>query len=504
MTRVRKACAALTLFLAATLLNAQPAHEPSFVGALITGSSQYDSEQLAEHYAMRLGETLSSELVDTVIASIVDQYLADGFFRPIVEFDDRLVRTGIVGIRISEAPISGVRVSGRTGPYRDRIDDELSTLREHALPDRSAIRAMVRRLERLPGLDVSAAIRPGADGRQLQLDFDYAPVETTLRATNRGIEELGRNVMFGRVRLNAVLGWDETIDVYGAASSAFDRYNGVGAAFGKFVGNGDTRLRASAFFSTAEPESSTPRSYDRSRFELRASRIILDGADGWLSLSAALQSRELTLTESGVETRDERSNSFGFGTRFAWRAPTSAIYRGDVEVRQGLTGLGTRLDSGSAAPDPREADFYVVEFDVARIHRFADRWRFELGLAGQLTDSILPSSERFKIGGDDYGRAYDLGEVSGDRGLAGKLELGRELFAGSGPSTPLELYGFYDVGTVWPQDYSGSVSAASGGVGLAMRSERLRGYVEVAKALTRPTELDGDEPRVFAELQFRF
>lgn len=68
----------------------------------------------------------------------------------------------------------------------------------------------------------------------------------------------------------------------------------------------------------------------------------------------------------------------------------------------------------------------------------------------------------------------------------------------------LRLYGFYDVGAVWPEDYSGQQSAASAGTGMPMNSKRLRAYVEFARALTRRTELDGHDPRVFAELQFRF
>ncbi|MBT8100057.1 MAG: BamA/TamA family outer membrane protein [Gammaproteobacteria bacterium] len=505
MNPARQTCAALILILAAMVSNAQSGHEPSFVGALISGSTHYDSEQLSELYVARLGETLTSDLVDTVITSIEDRYLSDGYFRPAIAFDDRLVLDGIIGIKITESIISSVHIAGRTGPHSDVIDSELVRLRAMASLSRNTILDMVRRLRRLPGLDVSAAIRSKAgQGRQLQLDFDYAPIESSVQASNRGIEELGRNVLFGRVRLNSVLDWNEIIDVYGAASTSYDKYSGFGIAAGKLFGDGSTQLRASAFFSTAEPASISPRTYERSRFQLRASRTMIDAASGWLALSISLQSRELQLTESGLLTRDERSNSVGIGTRFAWRAPSTATYRGDLEIRQGLSGLGTRLDSGSAVPDPRESDFYVVEFDLRRTHRFADRWRFELGLAGQMTDSILPSSERFKIGGEEYGRAYDLGEVSGDRGLAGKVELGRQLFSRRTAAMPLELYSFYDAGTVWPQDYSGSQSAASAGLGLSMRSERLRGYVEVARALTRPTELDGHEPRVFAELQFRF
>ena len=480
------------------------AQQPAFVGALVSGSTRYDAEQFSAMYAARLGETLTSRLIDDVIASIEQHYVDDGYFRPRVTIDDRLVRSGVVGFVVTEAAIAAVVIDGDRGPYTAEVDRRLDTLRARKRIDRNAIVTFVRNLRRLPGLDVDAAIRAATnDRRELRLEFDYRAVQSTMQASNRGIEELGRNILFGRVRLNGVLGWSETLDLYGAASTDYARYSGLGIAFGKHLGSNGTRLHASAFVSGAEPEMSIPRVYDRTKMKARLIRPVIDTPRLTLSVAAGLQSRALTVDEDGVQMRDERSSSIALESWIAWRAPDDALYRGEVELRQGLTGLGTRLDPGSSATDRREADFYVVEFDVARIKRFAERWRFEAALAGQMTDSILPSSERFRIGGEDFGRAYDLGEVSGDRGLAGKVELGREVFAGRSISA-YEVYGFYDVGAVWPEDYSGRQSAASAGAGLSVRSSRIRAYIEIAEALTRPTEIDGHDPRVFAELQFRF
>ncbi|NND97413.1 MAG: hypothetical protein HKN47_08825, partial [Pirellulaceae bacterium] len=238
--------------------------QPAFVGALVSGSTHYNVEQLSELYVEQLGETLTSELIDSVVERIEQKYITDGYFRPSVSFDDQLVLSGVVGIVVTEAAISTVAISGDRGPYAEEIDDRLEILRASNYVDRDMIVKFVRDVGRLPGLDVDAAIRSGADGgRELRLDFDYRAIQTRMQASNRGIEELGRNILFARLRLNGVLGWSETLDLYGAASTTYDRYSGLGLAFGKYLGAKGTRVQASAFASVAEPSMSTLRTYDR-------------------------------------------------------------------------------------------------------------------------------------------------------------------------------------------------------------------------------------------------
>lgn len=420
-----------------SLANAAQQHEATFSAAVIAGSTRFEAHDFAPLYRQQIGKPLSDELLGSIIDSIEEKYLDDGHFKPEIALSDRWYREGIIALHINESVIDSVRIEGSPGPYTDDVRHEVEQLMRQENVDRDAIRDFLRGFRRLPGLKVSAVLLQSprsADARDLVLTVDFHAMESLMQVSNRGIEELGRNIAFGRVRFNSVFANADTVDLFGASSTSIDRYNGIGVMYGKLISDDGATFNMSVFSSTAEPHrpsANTPRKYSREQYLLRFRKPLIDTADASISLSVALRARNLQVDELGLQVRDERTRSLAVATRFAWRAAPAIVYSGDVELRRGIPGLGGRLDSGSSGPDDRDLDFHVFEIDVARVQRINDIWRLELGLAGQMTNHVLPSSERFKIGGEDYGRAYDLGELAGDRGVSGKVELGRRMHSSS-------------------------------------------------------------------------
>jgi len=136
---------------------------------------------------------------------------------------------------------------------------------------------------------------------------------------------------------------------------------------------------------------------------------------------------------------------------------------------------------------------------------------------GQYAFSQLLSDEEFGVGGDEFGRVYDPSELTGDHGLAGKLELQwgqNTAFEDFEALTGYQLYVFYDLGAVWQIDSrakaltSSRQSLASVGMGVRFNLwDNVSGLVEVATPLTRDVAArgaDGDEARVFFNVGARF
>ena len=80
----------------------------------------------------------------------------------------------------------------------------------------------------------------------------------------------------------------------------------------------------------------------------------------------------------------------------------------------------------------------------------------------QYTNDVLPSSEKFFLGGDRFGRGYYSGQVTGDRAIVGSIELqvnvvvpygdvdSSSVASDGGPTgLPLQLYTFFDYGRAW-------------------------------------------------------
>jgi hemolysin activation/secretion protein len=131
-------------------------------------------------------------------------------------------------------------------------------------------------------------------------------------------------------------------------------------------------------------------------------------------------------------------------------------------------------------------------------------------VAGQYSDDPLYSSEEFGYGGQGYGRAYDNSEISGDKGVAGSVELG---YAGLSkiPKIDLTPFVFYDMGKVWNNDRgSKPMSGSSAGGGLHMiYNSKISLDFTAAQPLTRPQETppgygNGKSPRFLLQLNANF
>ncbi|MDP9196733.1 MAG: ShlB/FhaC/HecB family hemolysin secretion/activation protein [Pseudomonadota bacterium] len=160
---------------------------------------------------------------------------------------------------------------------------------------------------------------------------------------------------------------------------------------------------------------------------------------------------------------------------------------GLLEIRQGLDILGAR-ETGSPELSRAEghSDFTSLVLNAWRQQRLGDAWQASLRVAGQYAFSPLLSSEEFGFGGIDLGRGYDPSEITGDRGIAGSLEL-RYLGLSSPTGFSFEPFAFYDLGKVWNLDNNQNpVSAASAGLGIdIVHSRGFSGYLLAAVPLTR-------------------
>jgi hemolysin activation/secretion protein len=137
-------------------------------------------------------------------------------------------------------------------------------------------------------------------------------------------------------------------------------------------------------------------------------------------------------------------------------------------------------------------------------------------VAGQYSTDVLPAAERMYLGGDRLGRGYFNGQLAGDRALAGTVELQLNFLmtndlAQPNELIPVQLYTFYDTGTVRnlsPNDVA-SNRLHSFGIGTRIDfSSQVAGELEV----TRRLKLDVDganvkelpEDAIYARLVLRY
>jgi hemolysin activation/secretion protein len=106
-----------------------------------------------------------------------------------------------------------------------------------------------------------------------------------------------------------------------------------------------------------------------------------------------------------------------------------AVNAASIRFSQGLTILGATQNGDVKAGRLNErVDFNKISAEISRTQtllQFGDSSSIALQatLAGQYSSDILPSAEKFFLGGSRWNRGYYSGEVTGDSAIATALEL---------------------------------------------------------------------------------
>jgi hemolysin activation/secretion protein len=159
---------------------------------------------------------------------------------------------------------------------------------------------------------------------------------------------------------------------------------------------------------------------------------------------------------------------------------------------QGLDALGaTHEGDPLASRIDASARFSKVEFWGEYEHGFGRGFSVVAQMEAQAANRPLLSSEEMGLGGRYFGRAWDYREFSGDKGIAGALELRFDLKNLPSPATSGQLYTYVDGGSVGNYEGGfGGGSLASAGAGIRLW---LNGSIEAALEAGFPLS-DGSDP----------
>ena len=115
---------------------------------------------------------------------------------------------------------------------------------------------------------------------------------------------------------------------------------------------------------------------------------------------------------------------------------------------------------------------------------------------GQLTNDRLLSSEKFSIGGSQFGRGYDFSEITGETGVAFSIEPRYWWNLNSVSLSGISVYGFNDWGVVWNDilntGKTKDSAALAGGDLRIFFPYQFKADFEIAVPLTRPVASTGD------------
>lgn len=490
----------------------------SFVltAVVVEGATVFEPGDFSDAYTGFLARLVTTSEVEEIAARITGMYADGGYFlsRAIVPVQE--VVGGVLRVRVIEGHVADMVVSGE-----DDVPAIVDAYSRPVIAEAPARLGTVEKalllLGRLPGYRVLDAqvSRIDDDGAyRLVVAFDYDPVDVQASLNNRGTREVGRLQAFTSLGFNSLAGLGERARVslatvpdaleelvYGEAS-----YEQPIGGSGLILGGSAAASRINAGGTLAAADTEARSVQVKGRF----SRPLVLTRRQALYLRGSVEFHELDEERFGRTTIDDSLRIVRLQTDLTFTDDLGGTSYLAVEGSQGIGVFGAS-DAGDANLSRLDGDgnFTKLQADVIRIQQVYGGVSFRLAAQAQYAFDPLLSLEEFRVGGSQFGRAYDFGEISGEDGLAGSMELRYGDRVAGGYLTSYELYGFYDIGATWNRNVPRELrrqSLSSAGAGIrATLVDDVFANLEVTQPLTRRVAATGDNgTRVFFTLNLSF
>lgn len=416
---------------------------------------------------------------------------------------------GVVQLQAIEGHVGRVEFAPGFTPTDRMLAEAQVIASEKPLTIRTLERQLLL-INELPGVTAQAYFEPGAATGEALLTLKAArrAVSGFVGVQNRVSRLLGDVAMEGRVTLNNPLGLDDSHSLLLQTTNRF-RLKSVGYAYNQplgtdglamnlFLGHVESKIESSGAPVRSKADIATlGLSYPllRSRAESLRLRMRLNVYNGKQDIL------------DGLLVQDDKARALRLGA--GWdRTDAWGVNFADFEVSKGITGLGATRAGSDRAQRP-DADYGFTKFNLfaGRLQQLGGDFSLQASVQGQWTNDPLPLSERAALGGELILRAFDAGELVGDRAYAGKLELRYE--PSLIPGGRVTFYGYAEAGrTVTLQQRLPDISQKGGSAGFGVRGTLGNGanfYAELAKPLQRNVSYNNSRrARFFAGVSYEF
>ena len=485
----------------------------------VDGATVYPAAELAPLWRDLLGREISlGELYD-VTTAITRKYRRDGYVLSRAIVPQQRVEGGAVRLEVIEGYIGRVSIQGEVS--RESLlrgyADKITALRPLNIRD---LERYLLLMDDLAGATVSSVLAPlpGEPGAaELTIEMRQKVVDLFVTSDNRGTRYIGPYQGSAGTRLNSALGFYELtqLRLIGALPDvgelrAYDLSEAVPIdtegslltfEINQAWAHPGFTLKPLQVGSAAVVSSAT---LSHPLIRLRAENLTVQTSFTATDLHTNLFNETQTLLSDRIRTVQ-------FGAIYDFVDRFSGINVMDALLSQGLNILDARTPgSPNLSRADGRSDFTKLVADAQRVQSLGGNWSLLAAVTGQYGFCSLLASEQFGIGGVNFVRAYDPAELTGDSGVAGKLELQYGEKATNIGLANYQLYMYYDAGRVWNrQALAGefnTASATAAGIGARFTvTNEVSGSIEVAKPLTRnvATE-DNRNPRVFFSMVARF
>jgi hemolysin activation/secretion protein len=483
---------------------------------VLQNSSAFTTADFAAAYAPYMGKKVSFADLNTIIQNMTRQYREAGYVFSRVVLPPQKIKDGVVYVNAVEGRVGRVDVVGEYNDDGGLIKALADKIRTSGPANTKEIERYLLLIDDLPGVTAKAFIKPSSTqgAGDLTIAIEEDTFEGSATVENRGSRYIGpwRADVVGA--FNNVFGLHDRTTLRVLGAQPLDELKFGEITHEQQIGSDGLRVKGRYAVTATEPGgalSSLGIQGDSNLFDLETTYPLLRGRQMNLSLLGGFTHNDTTTDLSGLTIANDRVRTARLGGRFDLADALSGVNQFELTGTKGL-------DWFNASDDGLGRSRANAEHDGVRFNATASRLQalpvpnlsLYLSATGQYSHDPLLASEEFTVGGGAYGRAFDAGELAGDKGYATALEVRYGEPVDSNIITGYELYSFVDYGKVSNINpvvgEAANDSLTSVGVGTRFNlAYDMSGYVELNQPINKTVSAEGDsDPRVFVNLSKRF
>lgn len=481
----------------------------------VAGSTVFTKAEIDTAIAAYIGKQTSFADLNAIAQVLTAKYRNAGYIFSRVIVPPQKVTDGVVRMTAIEGRITDVRLTGNyqdtnglIAAYADKIKTEGPATNEQ-------IERYLLLINDLPGVTARALMAPSQTpgGGELTIDVEQKQVEGALSVDNRGTRYIGPYRGTAIVAANSLFDVHDrtTVRVITAAETSELGFGEV--THEEQLGTEGTRLKARYSITRTRPGNNLhiyEIKGDSDTFDLEAMHPLFRSRTTNLNLLGGFTSLGSETAVLKTRIAQDRVRSVRVGAHYDLTDSWSGINQFETSLIKGLKIFDATKDGFGRSRSNGDHDFVRATFSATRVQDLGHNFSVQVSGSGQYSPKPLLASEEFSLGGTEFGRAYDAGEITGDQGIAGMAELRYGQNLDDPYVQAYQAYTYYDSGRVWNVDpvVGESKSAVLSSVGVGVRfnfAYDMSGSAEFDQPLTRKVGADDDKgSRVFFSLLKRF
>lgn len=458
---------------------------------VIEGATAYKPEALRGLYDKLLGREVSVADVFEVAQALELRYRNDGYVTSRVLVPEQTIADGRFRIRVLEGHVAGVMFEGEAGPAGAALESLMSGLTGLRPISLAEIERRLLLANDLPGLQVQGSLEPSPTaqgGSVLVVRSQRRERELSATLDNRASPYIG-----GR-QISAQASWfglgprADRLGLSLRSSLPTGRSTSVGVNYDAMVSPSGSTLGLSLSNSRSEP------GLELAALQIQSQVNSLIGT--WtqplkrsreenLRSVVQLEWRDVRTDLGSTPFNHDRLQIVRLGLSYDRADAYDGITTARAMLHQGLSGQAAGSAEGARPTRANgRSDFTKLTLDLSRLQQLGARTHAWASLTAQYSQRPLLASEELDLGGAHYGRAFDDGEISGDKGAALIIELRH--YPEFLPRNA-QLFGYADTGRIWAAP-GGAVptrhTLASAGAGVRLSLPRgILATLEAAKPI---------------------